>query len=58
MSLTDEQLCVLARRVPEFQTANQEGRSKVITACVEYVKRTWTQSVVFNRDLVDKVCAR
>ena len=38
--------------------ANQEGCSKVIMACIEYIKRTWMQSMVFNGNLVERVYAR
>jgi hypothetical protein len=56
MVLTEEQLAMLRKRAPEFRAADQEGRSNIVTACVDRIKGTWARSVPFKRDLVETVC--
>ena len=55
ISLTDEQVTVLLRRVPSFRVADPDTRTTIIQAVVTELERSWSQETGFDRSLVERV---
>jgi hypothetical protein len=53
--LTDEQVSMLRRRIAEFRAADPEGRISITQGCVNQLKRSWGETVKFEREMVTTV---
>ena len=57
MLLTDEQVTVLHKRLPEFRAASPDARATIIQHAVGELERRWCNNSDFDRELVKTVCA-
>ena len=57
LTLTEDQVNMLEKRVAEFRLAELHRRTAIIKDCLNWIEQRWHSNTAFNRKKVETVCA-